>query len=77
MSRSGLLILLGIVTALMPFSGLPSSWFPFLLPLLGLPVAAIGFSIRVAHVREAKEREATPFTATAEPTVMPHGVSPI
>ncbi len=78
MSRSGLLILLGVVTAFMPFSGLPSSWFPLLLPLLGLPTAAIGFAIRASQVREAKERGAAPLTAAAdEPAAMPHGVSPI
>jgi hypothetical protein len=46
MSRESILILLGILTILAPFSGLPLSWLEFILPAIGLAVAALGYSFR-------------------------------
>lgn len=46
MSRESILILLGILTILAPFSGLPISWLESILPVIGLAVAALGFSMR-------------------------------
>jgi len=46
MSRARILILLGVLIALAPFSGLPSSWLEFALPVLGLFVLAAGYSFR-------------------------------
>lgn len=91
MSRSSFLILLGILTAIAPFSGLPSSWLAALLPVLGLSVAGAGFSIRLQGVREearnaltsttkngGREVSGTSATRTPEETSpSSHGVSPI
>jgi len=46
MKRESILIFLGILIILAPFSGLPQSWLEFLLPALGLIVGGIGFSLR-------------------------------
>jgi hypothetical protein len=46
MSRENILILLGLLVMLAPFSGLPISWLEFILPIIGLAVGAIGYSFR-------------------------------
>lgn len=46
MSRASLLILIGVLIALSPFSGLPMAWLSFALPVLGLLTLAIGISFR-------------------------------
>lgn len=46
MSRESLLILIGMLTALYPYSGLPLSWSAFLLPLSGGLTVLIGFTLR-------------------------------
>ncbi|HUQ30382.1 MAG TPA: hypothetical protein VM103_02565 [Candidatus Paceibacterota bacterium] len=79
MSRSSLLILLGFLTILAPFAGLPSSWVAILTSLFGMCVAIIGFSIRVQKVEEARAQEKTaqaPVEDAPTPSI-PHGVSPI
>ncbi|MDE1919753.1 MAG: hypothetical protein KGH56_03620 [Patescibacteria group bacterium] len=69
MSRASTLILLGILTILTPFSGLPSSFRSLLAVIFGASVFAIGFSLRA---REAESAQA----ATTEPAP-PTEVSPI
>lgn len=54
MSRENTLILVGILVALSPFSGLPHSWLSVLTPLLGVLVAIIGFTL---HDRRIQNRE--------------------
>jgi len=46
MSRESLLILLGVLIFLAPFSGLPFSWLSWILSLLGIIVGIVGFSLR-------------------------------
>jgi hypothetical protein len=46
MSRESLLVLLGILIALSPFSGLPLSCLMVALPVLGILVFGIGISLR-------------------------------
>ncbi|MGE5541251.1 MAG: hypothetical protein ACM3TU_03150 [Bacillota bacterium] len=48
MTRSHILILIGILTLLAPFSGLPISWLEFVLPVFGLIVAGVGYSYRAS-----------------------------
>lgn len=69
MSRASTLMLLGILTVLTPFSGLPSSFRSLLAVIFGVSVFAIGFSKRS---REAKIAQTPP----TEPPPPP-GVSPI
>ena len=47
MSRSSALILLGVLTVLAPFSGLPFAFRTFLLVVFGASVLGIGLSMRV------------------------------
>ena len=51
MSRTGILILLGVLIILVPFSGLPIALRSLLLVACGISVLAIGLSLRV---REAQ-----------------------
>jgi hypothetical protein len=60
MSRSSVLILLGILTTLVPFAGIPSNWYVVLLPPLGLLVVLIGFLIRTDQVTALRKEIPTP-----------------
>jgi peptidoglycan/LPS O-acetylase OafA/YrhL len=44
MSKGTILIILGALVALAPFSGLPSSWLQFILPAVGIAVIALAYS---------------------------------
>jgi hypothetical protein len=61
MSRESVLVLLGVIVALSPFLGIPTTWLAIILPLLGVAVAVIGASLRVAR-----------FFATESPHDAPH-----
>lgn len=60
MSRSSVLILLGVLTTLTPFSGMPSHWHTILLPVLGLLVVCIGFLIRTDQVAALRKTMPAP-----------------
>ena len=45
MKRERILIILGVLTALAPFYGLPGSYMTVLLILFGLGIAYIGYSL--------------------------------
>ena len=51
MSRPILLIILGVLIALTPYSGVPLSILSIVLPLLGLAVIAVGVLERVERKR--------------------------
>lgn len=71
MSRTGLLILLGVLTMLTPFSGLPTAMRSVLTLAFGVCVLGIGLAMRSHEAeRSASAHEATPPTP-------PSGVSPI
>jgi hypothetical protein len=59
MSREATLILIGLLVIVSPFSGLPVSWLQWLLPVLGIIVAVIGYSLRMEKVRHQKFETAT------------------
>lgn len=46
MSKENILILLGVIVALAPFSGVPLSWLDIALPLIGLGIGLIGYFMR-------------------------------
>lgn len=45
MSREPMLVVLGAMVIIAPFSGLPLSWLMFLLPLIGALILLIGVSL--------------------------------
>jgi hypothetical protein len=61
MSRANILIVLGLLTALAPFSGLPSSWLQWLLPIAGIAIAATGHTYKV-HVPVEQGEESVVVT---------------
>lgn len=63
MSRENVLILLGVLVALSPYSGLPLWLLGILLPLLGLSIIASGVLAR----RAAKRSGRVPAHAGAAP----------
>lgn len=75
MSRSSVLILLGILVMLVPFSGLPSSFRTFLALALGAGILAIGLSMRMERVRASKAQH-TP-EPLPEPISEPQAMSTI
>ncbi len=73
MSRTGTLILLGVLVMLTPFSGLPVALRSLLLVVFGLSVLGIGLSLRVSEVRRTGPKEvATSVDSTANPQVEPN-----
>lgn len=68
MSKSSALILLGVLTVLTPFSGLPASFRDFLTVVFGILVLAVGFLLRAKEV--AEHAAATPVPP-ADPTPAP------
>lgn len=54
MSRASLLILLGVLLFITPFSGLPSVFRTLLTVVFATLVMGIGFAIRLSEVRSAK-----------------------
>jgi len=63
MTRAHLLILLGLLVILAPFSGLPSSWLDVVLPLLGLTTLLIGYTLRPAKRKESTTSQEVPVGA--------------
>ena len=57
MSRTGILILLGIFIILTPFSGLPIALRTLLLVAFGIGVLIIGLSLRKSDMPQEVERE--------------------
>ena len=81
MSRTSTLIILGLLTVLAPFSGLPMPMRTFLEVVCGAVVAGIGLFLRASEAdreRQSAEASLAPVAAESvnEPT-LPHGVSPI
>jgi hypothetical protein len=62
MSRAGILILLGILTILTPFSGLPIALRTVLSVIFGLCVFSIGLSLRLNGVRTTQSSVAVPMS---------------
>lgn len=50
MTTESTLILLGILTALVPFLGLPYAWLLWIVPLLGLLIAGTGIMLRARRL---------------------------
>jgi uncharacterized membrane protein len=46
MSRENFLILLGVLVLLSPFAGLPMTWLAWILPILGIFILIVGFTLR-------------------------------
>ena len=57
MSREATLILVGILVAISPFSGLPRSWLAVILPFLGLVTIGIGYAMRHEQVKVKRLEE--------------------
>ena len=78
MSRNSTLILLGILTILTPFSGLPIAIRSLLLVMFGVCVFGIGLTLRAREVRNAHSPADTPISDIPEAVSHePQGVSPI
>ena len=60
-----MLMILGGIVLLSPFSGLPLSILTWILPVLGLAVLAIGFSYRERADKQSEERHEAPVSASS------------
>lgn len=58
MTRESVLITLGILLALTPFSGLPNSWLMVIVPVLSAGVIIIGVALRKKRSDESSRVEA-------------------
>ncbi len=81
MSRTSTLILLGVLTILTPFSGLPIAFRNLLAVIFGACVAAIGLTLRARearHTMDSVSGEARSMQQSTEtPPPPPSSVSPI
>jgi cytochrome c biogenesis factor len=66
MHRSTFLILLGILVGLVSFMGLPYSWLMVLLPLFGLLIALLGYSLRLKKISAERAHIDTPINESHE-----------
>lgn len=62
MSRSLILVLLGVLVALSPYVGIPYSYLMWVLPVLGLVVLLMGLSLKKGRVAETEAHEKNPST---------------
>lgn len=68
MTRAHLVILLGLLTMLSPFLGLPYSWLMVLVPLLGLATIGCGIALRPKRpVLEARSAASVPVHTLDNP----------
>lgn len=85
MSRTSTLILLGVLTILVPFSGLPMGFRTLLIVVFGAGVASIGLLIRIEETQALSSPEALASSSSpqseeersADSETHPVGVSPI
>lgn len=83
MSRAGILILLGVLTIITPFSGLPIAIRSLLATIFGAFVCGIGLSFRSQESRNVAMRTGTADVIPSGPisseamSQAPHGVSSI
>ena len=77
MSRSSILIIVGLLVMLSTFLAIPLAWLRAALPILGLIVVIVGFMMRIERIAHLKRT--TPGTDNSpEPsTPSPHDISPI
>jgi len=68
MTTESTLILLGILTALVPFLGLPYAWLLWTVPLLGLFIAGTGVMLRARRL--ASEGASRRVVETIPPQVL-------
>lgn len=59
MTRETILIILGLVIVLSPWSGLPLAWLSYVLVFIGLCVVLIGSTLRARRMVESAAAEAT------------------
>jgi hypothetical protein len=67
MSREKILMVLGVLVFISPWSGLPLSWLLWILSVIGLAVVAIGFTLRTRT-----RAELPPPPAPPQPPSPPH-----
>lgn len=53
MSREPILIVIGLLLAASPFAGMPPSWFVFFLPVVGLLITVIGYTLSKKKKQQA------------------------
>ena len=73
MSRASMLILLGILTMFVPFSGLPIAIRSLLAVIFGACIFGIGLSLRIHHARSVQMSVEAP----APEPVPPQTISPM
>jgi hypothetical protein len=68
MSREMSLIILGLATIIIPYTGFPSAWRTALLVVVGAAVAVIGFLLRGETLsKPSRHNEHHPFQESARP----------
>ncbi len=70
MSREGIIMTLGLLTAVSPFIGLPYSWLMWMLPVLGLVSFALALTLRVKRQRARAVPTAPPVNPEHESRVV-------
>lgn len=66
MSRASMIIILGILIMLVPFSGLPIAYRSFMVVVFGLCVLGLGVSLRAREVRKMQSNIEPPPSDVSE-----------
>lgn len=78
MSRTGMLVLLGVLIILTPFSGLPVQMRTLLAVVLGAGVAGIGLLIRAQEAQlQKRSGDSSPAPEPESKPLSPPGMSPV
>ncbi len=69
MSSESTLILFGLLVVITPYSGVPTFWYTYILPILGIVIIGIGFLFRSRRVSSqsntTQTTQQTPSSASA------------
>jgi hypothetical protein len=74
MSKKRTIIILGLVVAILPFSGLPSSVWKFISVLAGLTIAALAFLLKRRVERAAMDARNDTFSQSGARSIPQGGI---
>lgn len=67
MSKEGVIITLGVIVTLLPFLGIPYSWYGYFLPVFGLVSAVLALMLLRVRRQTASIQAPLPFTQYEAP----------
>ncbi len=69
MSSESTLILFGLLVVITPYSGVPTFWYTYILPILGIVIIGIGFLFRSRRIASQNDTTQTMSQTSPSPSV--------